>query len=100
MTIHGEMFVCVDEAVAQARRFRTSWQSEVVRYLIHGILHLLGHDDHRAEDRRRMKRAEDRLLHQLDQTFALRALAARATKADVRTTSRMRVRSALRDGRG
>lgn len=60
--IHGEIFVCVDEAVRQARRFRTTWQSEVVRYVVHGVLHLLGHDDHRAADRRRMKRAENRLL--------------------------------------
>lgn len=60
--VHGEIFVCVDEAVRQARRFRTTWQSEVVRYVVHGVLHLLGHDDHRAADRRRMKRAENRLL--------------------------------------
>ena len=43
--IHGEMFICVDEAIVQAKKFKTNWQSEVVRYIIHGILHLLGHDD-------------------------------------------------------
>ena len=41
----GEIFVCVDEALIQARQFRTSWQSELVRYIVHGVLHLLGHDD-------------------------------------------------------
>ena len=46
-TLHGEIFICVDEAVLQARKFRTSWQSEIVRYLVHGVLHLLGHDDSR-----------------------------------------------------
>ena len=45
--LHGEIFICVDEAVWQARKFRTSWQSEIVRYLVHGVLHLLGHDDSR-----------------------------------------------------
>ena len=40
--LHGEIFICVDEAVLQARKFHTSWQSEIVRYLVHGVLHLLG----------------------------------------------------------
>ena len=73
--IHGEIFVCVDEAILQAHGFRTIWQSEVVRYIVHGVLHLLGHDDHRAADRRRMKREEDRLLRSLAARFALSQLA-------------------------
>ena len=35
---HGEIFICMDEAVLQARKFRTSWQSEIARYLVHGVL--------------------------------------------------------------
>jgi probable rRNA maturation factor len=73
--LHGELFVCVDEAVRQARRFRTTWQSELVRYVIHGTLHLLGHDDHRAPDRRTMKREENRLLRLLATRFPLSHLA-------------------------
>jgi probable rRNA maturation factor len=63
--LHGEIFICIDEAVAQARRFRTSWQSELIRYLIHGLLHLRGYDDQNAPARRKMKREEDRLLRRL-----------------------------------
>jgi rRNA maturation RNase YbeY len=63
--LHGEIFVCVDEAAAQARRFRTIWQAEVLRYVIHGTLHLLGYDDRLARARRKMKREEDRLLRTL-----------------------------------
>ena len=32
--LHGEIFICLDEAVAQARRFHTTWQSELVRYVV------------------------------------------------------------------
>src|SRR5262249_23578189 len=39
---HGEIFICLDEAVRQARQFRTNWQSELVRYLVHAMLHLRG----------------------------------------------------------
>ncbi len=67
--IHGELFVCVDDAVAQAKQFGSSWQSEVVRYVIHGVLHLLGHDDLQPEMRRKMKRAETRLVRRLDGKF-------------------------------
>ena len=63
--LHGEIFICIDEAVAQARRFRTSWQSELIRYLIHGLLHLRGYDDQNASARRQMKREENRLLRRL-----------------------------------
>jgi len=76
--LHGEVFICVDEALAQARRFGTRWQSEIIRYLIHGMLHLLGFDDAHAAARRRMKRAEDRLLRRLARRFSLAQLSAPA----------------------
>jgi probable rRNA maturation factor len=73
--IVGDIFVCLDEAIAQARRFRTTWQSELVRYVIHGILHLRGYDDVRAAERRVMKREEERLLNEAAGRFPLRTLA-------------------------
>jgi probable rRNA maturation factor len=72
--IHGEIFICVDEAVVQARKFGTSWQSEMVRYLVHGTLHLTGHDDRAPAARRKMKREEDRLLESLARRFSLAQL--------------------------
>ncbi len=71
---HGEIFICVDEAINQSRKYRTSWQSELIRYLVHGLLHLQGFDDSRLLARRKMKREEDRLLHELAQRFALSKL--------------------------
>jgi probable rRNA maturation factor len=74
LKLRGEIFVCVDEAVSQAHKFKTSWQSEIVRYIVHGVLHLLGHDDRRAAARGRMKREENRLLRKLSARFALSKL--------------------------
>ena len=73
-TLHGEILICVDEAVSQARRFRTTWQSELARYIIHGVLHLRGHDDLRSADRRKMKREENRLLKEIARRFSLSKL--------------------------
>jgi len=71
---HGEILLCVEEAIRQARKFGTSWQSEMVRYLIHGILHLLGYDDRRTAARRKMKREENRRLSELSRRFPLSKL--------------------------
>ena len=73
-SLSGEIFVCLDEAIRQARRFRTSWQSELVRYVVHGILHLCGYDDQEPLARRRMKRTEDRLVKQLATRFEFQRL--------------------------
>src|SRR5258708_6336028 len=67
----GELFICVDEAVLQAKKFKTNWQSEIVRYISHGILHLQGFDDLRADSRKKMKREENRLLRDLTKKFSL-----------------------------
>jgi len=67
--LHGEIFICVEEAVSQARRFHVPWQTELVRYAVHGALHLLGYDDRDADNRRKMKRAEDTLVRQLARQF-------------------------------
>ena len=72
--LSGEIFICIDDAISQAKQFKTSWQSEIVRYVVHGILHLLGHDDVNAKARRKMKRKENRLLRKLSARFALSRL--------------------------
>ena len=76
--LHGEIFVCLDEAVSQARLFHTTWQSELVRYVVHGILHLLGYNDTDRRGRRNMKTAEDALVRRLARQFVLPGLAGKA----------------------
>ena len=74
LELYGELFVCVDDALKQAEAFRTTWTSEVVRYVVHGVLHLLGHDDLQPHLRRRMKREEERLLRWLETRFSFAEL--------------------------
>lgn len=70
-TISGELYICLDVAFSQARQFRTSWQLELMRYVVHGFLHLHGHDDHGLAARRIMKREENRLMRLLAKRFPL-----------------------------
>ncbi len=79
-SLNGEIFLCVDEAIRQARTFRATWQHELARYAIHGLLHLCGFDDQRMAARRRMKLEENRLLAQVASHFALAKLKPAATR--------------------
>ena len=72
--LHGELFICPAVAVSQAREFGTDWRSELVRYAIHGLLHLLGHDDLEPVARRKMKLVEVRWLRLISRRFALSKL--------------------------
>ena len=63
--IHGDVLVCVDEAVEQARVFGTTWQTELLRYVVHGVLHLIGYNDNTAAARQAMKRHENALVRRL-----------------------------------
>lgn len=72
----GEIFISVPDAVDYARKFRTAWQAEIVRYVVHGVLHLAGCDDLKPGPRRAMKRRENGLLKELSQRFDLGKLQA------------------------
>lgn len=70
--LRGEIFISIPDAVKQAREFRTTWQSELARYIIHGLLHLRGYDDLQSAKRRVMKREENRLLKVVTAKFPIR----------------------------
>jgi len=57
----GDVVISVDTARRQARARRRSLDEEATRLMIHGVLHLLGHD-HEADDEYRRMRAEERRL--------------------------------------
>jgi len=57
--VEGEIYVNIDRARVQARRYGVPIGEEVCRLVVHGTLHLLGEDDTTAAARRRMKRKED-----------------------------------------
>lgn len=60
----GELFISIEDAEQQATEFGTDWNSELARYVIHGLLHLRGYEDLTPGPRRAMKRLEGRLLRQ------------------------------------
>jgi probable rRNA maturation factor len=61
----GELYVSVDRARKVATERGGSAARELALYLVHGVLHLCGHDDRRPTARLRMRRAERRVLDRL-----------------------------------
>lgn len=62
----GDVVICVPVALAQATRFGNSANEEILRLLIHGVLHLLGYDHETTErEAKRMKRKEHVIFNRL-----------------------------------
>ena len=58
----GEVVVSADRALAEAGDRGVDPHAELLLHVVHGILHLSGHDDHDPEDARRMHEASLELL--------------------------------------
>ncbi|MFM7298792.1 MAG: rRNA maturation RNase YbeY [Planctomycetota bacterium] len=61
----GELYVSTERARAVAERRGLDLVREHLLYVVHGALHLCGHDDHEPRERARMRRAERTVLAQL-----------------------------------
>ncbi|HHT9129349.1 MAG TPA: rRNA maturation RNase YbeY [Candidatus Brocadiaceae bacterium] len=64
-SIKGEIIVSVEMASKLSRRYGYEIEGEIVLYLVHGLLHLLGYDDKRKKDAKKMHQREGSLLSTL-----------------------------------
>lgn len=63
--LEGELIVSADTAIENAAQYQWDSGSELLLYVIHGALHLVGFLDKTAEDAREMRVAESRHLRKL-----------------------------------
>jgi len=61
--LDGEIFISIDDAKINAKAYNNSLKEELLRLVIHGILHLLGYDDIKKSDFKKMKELENSLLN-------------------------------------
>lgn len=61
----GDVVIDVEQAARQARRARRRLDEELAKLMLHGVLHLLGHDHEEAEEARRMRAEERRIWRAL-----------------------------------
>ena len=60
--ISSEFCISLDRVADNAQSFGRSYESELHRVIIHGVLHLIGFDDHTDEDRLLMRNKEEECL--------------------------------------
>jgi len=64
-TAEGEVYVDLDTAAERHEEFDTTFEREAYRYVVHGVLHLLGYDDATEEGQETMRALEDQYLEAL-----------------------------------
>lgn len=62
----ADLAISCETAVTNARRFGSALQDEILRYVIHGLLHLLGYDDNNKTNRLAMKKRQEYLLETIN----------------------------------
>ena len=60
--VDGEVYVDLDTAAERHAEFGATFEAEALRYVVHGLLHLMGHDDADDAGRAAMRALEDRYL--------------------------------------
>ena len=58
----GDIFICVEIAETNAKKFNTSLESELKLLVVHGMLHLCGYDHIKDEDAVIMEAKEEEIL--------------------------------------
>ena len=60
--LSSEFCLSLDRIKENAETFGRSYESELHRVIIHGVLHLIGFDDHTEEDEKTMREKEEEAL--------------------------------------
>lgn len=60
--ISGDIFVSVEQVRINSKEFESSFENELSRVVIHGVLHLLGFDDSSQDEKKIMRREEEKAL--------------------------------------
>lgn len=60
--LSGDLFISIDSVRENALEYGTEFKDELNRVIVHGVLHLIGYDDHTEEDIAQMRAKENYYL--------------------------------------
>ncbi len=61
--ISGDLIISLDTVATNSSQFNTSFKTELLRVVIHGVLHLCGYKDKTEEESTLMRELEDKALN-------------------------------------
>lgn len=65
--LSGDLFISVDSVRENSIEFATDFEEELHRVIVHGVLHLIGYDDHTEEEKKVMRQKENYYLQMRSQ---------------------------------
>ncbi len=68
-TISGDLFISVDTVRSNAEYYSADFKDELDRVIVHGVLHLIGYDDHTDEQTAEMRARENHYLERRPEFF-------------------------------
>lgn len=57
--LSGDLFISIDSVRENSIEYGTEFENELNRVIVHGVLHLIGYDDHTDEDIAMMRKKEN-----------------------------------------
>lgn len=63
--INAEIYINVQQAVRQAKKYCVTIKNEMTRLVVHGTLHAFGYDDTTKRERERMEKVQERYVSEL-----------------------------------
>jgi rRNA maturation RNase YbeY len=67
--VSGDLFISIERIQENASKFAVSTEEELRRVMIHGVLHLIGFNDKKDNERLEMRRKENESLSLLEKMF-------------------------------
>lgn len=64
--VSGDIFVSIERVQENASLYKAPFDNELKRVIIHGILHLCGHEDKTENEKSSMRKLEEYYLHKLN----------------------------------
>ncbi|WP_430928288.1 rRNA maturation RNase YbeY [Polaribacter marinivivus] len=64
--ISGDIFISIERVEENAKDFKVSFENELHRVMIHGVLHYIGYKDKSDDDKIKMRNAENQALYYIN----------------------------------
>ncbi len=61
-TIEGDVYISTERVLDNSKAFSETFKSELLRTMVHGVLHLIGYDDKNKNDKKLMVKKENYFL--------------------------------------
>ena len=65
LNISGDLYISIDTIKSNAEFYQTNFKNELLRVIVHGVLHLLGYNDSNESEKKIMRDKEDFILNRL-----------------------------------